>query len=667
MLTKFNEQAQKVIVIAESIAFDLGHNSVGSEHLLLSLLKVADVKVKDELNKYGVNEKTVLDDIIRLFGKTDQQPFYMEYSDVVKEILENAIQIAKKKKIDKVNVSILSVALIEKEDCVARELLKKYKVDIEEIKFEINETSELESKLDQIPSFININKKVKEQARMIVGREKEIEQLCTILSKKEKSNALIIGQAGVGKSALVEKLAMMINNKQVPKNLQNTLIYELSLAGMVAGTKYRGEFEDKLKKVIDKIRGMDNVIIFIDEIHNLIGAGGAEGAIDASNILKPYLARKDITVIGATTSNEYYQYFESEQAMNRRFSLLVLKENTKEETITILENLKKYYEKYHHIHIEDMLSQLVELVDKNIKDKTFPDKAIDILDLSCVKAKFKHKDKVTIDIVEEVIGEYTRVTNTNLIDYATIKENLNNKIIGQQNVIETLVHHLSLPQVDSKRPKGTFLFVGGSGVGKSELAKNLAKNLNYPLIRMDMTQYRDSTSINKIIGSPAGYVGHETPSMLLTKLITNPKSIILLDEVEKAHPEVLNIFLQIFEEGCIEDNRHRTIYFQDTIFILTSNSKASSISMGFKKSIKDESINRYFSNEFLNRIDEVLYFKTLNQTAIEEILTQNNNDILPPKKIKELINQYEVRYGARKILRILEKEKVKYIRQKEPS
>ncbi|MFV0393460.1 MAG: AAA family ATPase, partial [Coprobacillaceae bacterium] len=293
MLTKFNEQAQKAIVIAESIAFDLGHNNVGSEHLLLSLLKMSDSKLKSLLQEYNVDDKKIYDDVVRLFGENDSQPFYMEYSDVVKDILEASIKMTKDRGKNKVTLSFLTISLLQIKESVALELLRKYHVDIDDVIFKLNENSELESKLDQVQSMVNLNKKVKKEEYHVVGREKEIEQLCTILCKKEKNNALIIGEAGVGKSALVEKLARRINEKRVPEALQKTLVYELSLAGIVAGTKYRGEFEEKLKKIIDKVKEVKNVVIFIDEIHNIIGAGGAEGAIDASNILKPYLARKD--------------------------------------------------------------------------------------------------------------------------------------------------------------------------------------------------------------------------------------------------------------------------------------------------------------------------------------------------------------------------------------
>lgn len=406
MLTKFDEQSQKAIVIAESLAFDFGHSNVGSEHLLLSLLKLQESKLKKLLQKYKVTDEVIEADIIRLFGQNDDQPFYLEYSEIMKRILEESIELSKMKNQNQVTLNILSMCLLQVKDSVALELLKKYNVDIEDMIYVLNEKTAYETRLDQINSLVNLNKKVKDKHYKIVGRDKEIDKICAILSKKEKNNVLIIGEAGVGKSAVVEKLAMLINAKKAPQGLEHKIIYELSLSSLVAGTKYRGEFEEKFKKIIDKIKELNNVIIFIDEIHNLIGAGGAEGAIDASNILKPYLARKDMTIIGATTLDEYYNHFEHDHAMNRRFSIVTLKENTKEETYQILSGIKKYYEDYHHIKIsQNILNELIELVDEYLKNRTYPDKAIDILDLACVEASFHARKELTKEDIIKTIEQ----------------------------------------------------------------------------------------------------------------------------------------------------------------------------------------------------------------------------------------------------------------------
>ena len=423
LLKEFDEQAQKAIVVAESISFDFGHQNVGSEHLLLSLLKMHDNQLKRFLKKYKVNEEVVEGDIKRLFGTSEDQPFYMEYSQSVKRILERSMEEAQKKNQDQVTLNLLTISLLKEKESVAYEILQKYHVDVEEVIYLLQEKSAFETPLDQISTLVNINKKVKNKKYKIIGRENEIEQICTILSKKEKNNVLIIGEAGVGKSAIVEKLAMMINKHQVVDSLKNKIIYELSLSSLVAGTKYRGEFEEKFKKIIDKVKNLDNVIIFIDEIHNVIGAGGAEGAIDASNILKPYLARKDMTVIGATTIDEYYKHFEKDHAMNRRFSLVTLKENTKEETFEILKGIKCYYENFHHIKISDtILKELITLVDQHIKNRTYPDKAIDILDLSCVKTKFYHEQELTKIRIIETIEKYLNITIHQQINKKTLEK-----------------------------------------------------------------------------------------------------------------------------------------------------------------------------------------------------------------------------------------------------
>ena len=661
MLTKFDEQAQKAIVVAESIAFDLGHNNVGSEHLLLSLLKISDCKLRDLVKEYGVNEKNIYEDIKRLFGTNDDQPFYMEYSDAVKNILETAVEITNKQNKSKVTLNILTISLLKNAECVAHELLKKYHVDFDDIIYQLNENSELETKLDQIPSLVNLNKKVKQSEHLIIGRKKELEKLCMILSKKEKNNALIIGEAGVGKSALVEKLAYLINQNKVNDGLKKKIIYELSLSSIVAGTKYRGEFEEKLRKIIDKVKDMDNVIIFIDEIHNIIGAGGAEGAIDAANILKPYLARKDLTIIGATTTEEYYQHFEKDQAMNRRFSVITLKENTKEETLEILQKTKLFYERFHQIEVNDeVLTYLVENVDRYIKNRTFPDKAIDIFDLACVKARFKQQHIITEKIVKEVIEEYTSIKINDNYDFENIKAKLNQKIVGQSKAIEQIVNQLKLSK-DSLQPK-VMMFLGNSGVGKSETAKELARLLSRKLIRLDMSEYRDSSSVQKIIGAAPGYVGYDKPSLLLGQLQTYPKSVLLLDEVDKASPDVLNLFLQVFDEGYLEDSHKRKVYFNNTIIIMTSNKGVVKNQLGFKKGNNFRKVNGFFSEEFISRIDEIISFKNLSKQDLKKIIRKHFKEKIREEDIENILDEYNMELQGRGIIKAVNKYLLKRVK-----
>lgn len=661
MLTKFDEQAQKAIVVAESIAFDLGHNNVGSEHLLLSLLKISDCKLRDLVKEYGVNEKNIYEDIKRLFGTNDDQPFYMEYSDAVKNILETAVEITNKQNKSKVTLNILTISLLKNAECVAHELLKKYHVDFDDIIYQLNENSELETKLDQIPSLVNLNKKVKQSEHLIIGRKKELEKLCMILSKKEKNNALIIGEAGVGKSALVEKLAYLINQNKVNDGLKKKIIYELSLSSIVAGTKYRGEFEEKLRKIIDKVKDMDNVIIFIDEIHNIIGAGGAEGAIDAANILKPYLARKDLTIIGATTTEEYYQHFEKDQAMNRRFSVITLKENTKEETLEILQKTKLFYERFHQIEVNDeVLTYLVENVDRYIKNRTFPDKAIDIFDLACVKARFKQQHIITKKIVKEVIEEYTSIKINDNYDFENIKAKLNQKIVGQSKAIEQIINQLKLSK-DSLQPK-VMMFLGNSGVGKSETAKELARLLSRKLIRLDMSEYRDSSSVQKIIGAAPGYVGYDKPSLLLGQLQTYPKSVLLLDEVDKASPDVLSLFLQVFDEGYLEDSHKRKVYFNNTIIIMTSNKGVVKNQLGFKKGNNFRKVNGFFSEEFISRIDEIISFKNLSKQDLKKIIRKHFKEKIREEDIENILDEYNMELQGRGIIKAVNKYLLKKVK-----
>lgn len=640
MLTKFDEQSQKAIVIAESLAFDFGHSNVGSEHLLLSLLKLQESKLKKLLQKYKVTDEVIEADIIRLFGQNDDQPFYLEYSEIMKRILEESIELSKMKNQNQVTLNILSMCLLQVKDSVALELLKKYNVDIEDMIYVLNEKTAYETRLDQINSLVNLNKKVKDKHYKIVGRDKEIDKICAILSKKEKNNVLIIGEAGVGKSAVVEKLAMLINAKKAPQGLEHKIIYELSLSSLVAGTKYRGEFEEKFKKIIDKIKELNNVIIFIDEIHNLIGAGGAEGAIDASNILKPYLARKDMTIIGATTLDEYYNHFEHDHAMNRRFSIVTLKENTKEETYQILSGIKKYYEDYHHIKIsQNILNELIELVDEYLKNRTYPDKAIDILDLACVEASFHARKELTKEDIIKTIEQYLSIHINKKLDFNKLKNQLNHHIIGQKEGINKIVQQLQNKLFSS------IMITGTTGIGKSETAKALAKYLNFHFIKLDMTQFKDTFSVSKIIGSPPGYVGYNQPSLLLTELQSYPHSVLLLDEIDKAHKDVLDLFLQVLDEGYLEDSKKRKIYFNNVIIIMTCHIKNHQY-LGFKK--VNHKYNTNIGDEFINRIDQVVEYKTLNKEDLKDILLKHHvsND-----GVERILKDYPIQTGARNIIK----------------
>lgn len=635
LLREFDEQAQKAIVVAESLSFDFGHQNVGSEHLLLSLLKIHDNQLKRLLQKYDVNDAVVEEDIKRLFGTNDDQPFYMEYSQSVKRILERSIEYAKDKNQDQVTLNILIISLLKEKESVAYEILQKYHVDVEEVIYLLQEKSAFETPLDQIPTLVNINKKVKTKKYKIIGRENEIDQVCTILSKKEKNNVLIIGEAGVGKSALVEKLAMMINQGKVVDSLKNKIIYELSLSSLVAGTKYRGEFEEKFKKIIDKVKDLDNVIIFIDEIHNVIGAGGAEGAIDASNILKPYLARKDMTVIGATTIDEYYKHFEKDHAMNRRFSIVTLKENTKEETLEILKGIKGYYESYHQIKIDNvLLKELIELVDCHIKNRTYPDKAIDILDLSCVKAKFYHEKELTKNRIVETIEKYLNITIHHQMDYQKLEKQLNKDILGQEKGIHQMIETFQHKQLPI-----SFFIYGPTSCGKTLTAKSLAKYLNYHYLKLDMNQYQESHSLYKLLETY-----HEKPSLLLSTLQSYPHTVLLLDHIDQACEEIIHLFSQIFDDGYYEDQAKRKISFENVVFIM-SQTCTSRCCMGFKKSRQ----TKYLKHELFDKVDQTIEYQPLSKEIIEKIIHLREH--ISIEKIHNLLKEEHVPINLSKMMK----------------
>ena len=651
MLTQFQESAQKAIVIAESLAFDLGHNNVGSEHILLSLLKMKDCLFAKLLKEYQVDDIIIYEDILRLFGEKDEQPFYMEYSEVVKNIMEVSIKMSS----DKVSLNTMCVALLMQKESVAYELLNKYHVPIDKLKNELSEEKTIIHELNQIHELKNVNEYVKSSPHVYIGRDAELTQLSQILCKKEKSNALIIGKAGVGKSALVEALAMNIVSLNVVKQLRDKVIFELSLSGIVAGTKYRGEFEEKFKRIINKVMQAKNVILFIDEIHNIIGAGGAEGAIDASNILKPYLARKELSIIGATTIEEYYKYFEKDQAMNRRFSVIKLKENTKEETKEILLKLKDQYEKYHNIDISDnSLDDIITLSSRYLPSRVFPDKAIDILDLSCVKTVFLNDHTLKNEYIRQVIEETSgQVLNVDM-NYEIVEEKLNKLIIGQKSAISKLMTSLkSLSYYPHPaKPKGVYMFIGGSGVGKSETAIQLSQMMKRHLIRLDMSEYSEYGSTSKMIGTSPGYVGYEHTSMLVSELTIHPHSILLLDEIDKAHRSVLHLFLQIFDEGILKDSHQRLVNFKDVIIIMTTNvSFQNNTHVGFKKqSYASKNLKEYFSEEFLNRIDEIIEFKRLNNHDLKKIIDMYSPVALSHAQKEELLKDYDNTLGVRKLL-----------------
>ena len=673
MLEDFSSKAGKYIAIAESLAFDLGHCNVGSEHLLLSFLKLKDNKLKKLLEVYKLDFEIVKKELLEAFPSSDELPFYMEYTSSLKEIITNSGKLSKKLNEDKISDDVLMYSLIEKEDCLTREILNKYKCDINLLleKLKVNRIC----LLDNVEELTNLNKKMLENPIKVYKREKEIEVIENTLLKKQKANVLIVGEAGVGKSALVEYLAYKITKGEVKDNLKDKVIYELDLPSIVAGTKYRGEFEDKLKKILRKIKDEKNAIIFIDEIHNIIGAGGAEGAIDASNILKPYLARKDISVIGATTYEEYVKLIEKEKAIERRFMLVKLDEVSPSDTKEILKNLKEDYENYHKIKISDEASEkIVDLLDKYVKEKHFPDKAIDLLDYSCVVAKNSNHFSLENNEIKKALQELFKIDIESKNIYK-LKDKLKSKIIGQDEAIDKVCSSLELANMGLKeknKPIGVYLFLGESGIGKTELAKEISKvyfgNDNY--IKLEMEAFSDSSSVSKILGANPGYIGHDDETYLLNKIRMNPSSVIILDEIEKANKEVINLFLNILDEGYLIDSKKRKIDFSNSIIIMTSNLGFSNKdnNLGFNKTEKnkeelDKLIKRFFKEEFLNRVDEIIYFNSLNKQDYKTIASHYLKEFLFEIDKEKILDNFDYKVnGVRELKRKLKEEIIKEVK-----
>lgn len=684
MIKSFCDKAQKIIAVAESIAFDFGHTSVGSEHLLLSFLKVKDTKVKKLLENQNITYDLIKKELLSLFEKKDSLPFYMEYTPSFKEILENAINISKKLNEEKVSVEVLATSMINEEDSLARELLEKYNVDFNVLIDNLKVTKI--SPLDNIDELTNLNKKMLKEPTIVYKREKELELIVNTLLRKQKPNVLIVGEPGVGKSALVEYLAYKIVKEDITCELKNKVIYELDIPSIVAGTKYRGEFEEKLKKIVKKIKEDSNAIIFIDEIHNIIGAGGAEGAIDASNILKPYLARGDIHCIGATTYDEYIKIIEKEKAIERRFQLIKLDEPDENKCLEILKGIKGEYEKFHGVNISDnMCKRIVYLSKKYITDRYFPDKAIDILDCSLVNARKQNVANLSEEIIIETIENLHNVKINNIFEKEKLVSELNNKIVGQKEVIDKVIKNISYIEkglIEDNKPLGVYFFVGPSGVGKTELAKQIAKYYfgnSEAYIKIDMAEFKEPHSVSKLIGTSPGYVGYENQTLLADKLRLHPHSVIILDEIEKAHKDVINLFLNIFDEGYFYDTRKRKIDFTNSIIIMTSNVGSSSVKdFGFIKNIREneeiiKEINKHFSSEFINRIDEIICFNKLDESSAKAIVSnylneykkkfnfEINNELF----VKEIIDKEELnKYGARYIKRELRKNIVKLLEKR---
>lgn len=649
MFSKFDEEAQKVLLLAKKEMNELKHPYVGSEHLLLAILHNRQFSVTKLLESYGINYDKFRNELIKIIGEGTVENKWFLYTPLLKRIIENATLECKD---DNATVGVVNllISLLEEGDGVANRILMGMNVDIDALYDKFSDRFSYKSSTGYkellLEEFaVNLNQKcIEEGFDPVVGRDDKVKRVMEILLRRTKNNPLLIGDAGVGKTAIVEELTRRIVEDFVPKELKNKRIFSLSMASMVAGTKYRGEFEERMNKIVEELELEDDIILFIDEIHTMVGAGGAEGAIDASNILKPYLARGKIKIIGATTKDEYKKYIEDDKALDRRFQKVIVEESSILETENILKKLKPIYESYHNVFIDDeLIKELVVLVDRYISNGKMPDKAIDILDEVCIKASLvdtksnkkirmlhneladiknkknmavinhlyndakKYKDRqcllesrlnkleieddkriekrITIDNIYEVIYNKSGVPVKDILNSDLNKrcKYLSKTVIGQDKAIKEIMSIATNDKLKSRKCPYSFLLVGKSGVGKTFFVKEYAKMLftKDSFIRLDMSEYKERHSVSKIIGSPPGYVGYTDKSSIIDKVRMHPYSVILLDEIEKADKAVLKVFLQVLDEGYMCDSHGERVNFSNTVIFMTSNIGSYGSSIGF--------------------------------------------------------------------------------------
>ena len=775
----YTDKAKKALNYANRLSRSSGCNYVGTEHILAGLLKEGTGVAAEVLTANNVELEVLLKLIDELVAAGDEVTVADRdgYSPRTQMVLDRAREMADRFDSERIGTEHLLLAIIKEGDCAASRLLntmganpQKLFVDIlaamgedpaqyrEEIQRGRNEEATLTPTLDQYSRDLTAMARAG-RLDPVIGREKETERVIQILCRRGKNNPCLIGEPGVGKTAIVEGIAQSLVNGNVPDIVADKRLVSLDMSGLVAKSKYRGEFEDRIKKVINEVETAGNVLLFIDELHTIIGAGGAEGALDASNILKPALARGDVQVIGATTIEEYRKYIEKDAALERRFQPVQVEEPTEEESIEILKGLRKLYEKHHHVQITDEgVEASVRLSARYVNDRFLPDKAIDLMDEAAAKARLgmmhgsddmmqlnreihqteldmEHalqegdiekartwketrenlqasreklekknrrvsKNKVPVvgeNEVADVVAGWTKIPVSRLTESEAsrlqkLEETLHKRVIGQEEAVSAVSKAVRRGRVglkDPKRPIGSFLFLGPTGVGKTEVSKALAEAVfgnEESMIRVDMSEYMEKHSVSKMIGSPPGYVGHEDGGQLSEKVRRNPFSVILFDEIEKAHPDVFNILLQVLDDGHITDSQGRKVDFKNTIIIMTSNAGAQSIiepkKLGFgakedekqdhermKASVMEE-VKRIFKPEFLNRIDETIVFRALNKDDMKKIIgimvrdlqkrckEQLQIDLVVREAAKESIVEkaYDRKCGARPLRRKLQDE-----------
>ena len=781
MQTAYTAKAKKAIDIATRISKSLHHSYIGTEHILLGLLKEGTGVASQVLADNGVEYDKVLELIEELIAPGNAVAVLEDgLSPRAAHVLEVSKAEAARFHSEKIGTEHLLIAMIKETECVASRLLNTLSVNVQKMYVDTliamgEDVSQYKDEFQNgkpgkrknaegTPSLDQFSRDLTELARdgkldPVVGREAEIDRVIQILSRRSKNNPCLIGEPGVGKTAIVEGIAERIMGGMVPDTVLGKRVVSLDLSGIVAGSKYRGEFEERIKKVLAEVAKAGNVLLFIDEIHTIIGAGGAEGAIDASNILKPALARGEVQVIGATTIEEYRKYIEKDAALERRFQPVVVEEPTEEEAISILKGLRSQYESHHNVKITDeAVEAAVRLSARYINDRFLPDKAIDLMDVAAAKVRLhvggdpreaaelrreiaesqetleqalsggdleaareaqtkrqeleekleklnakakqggrRHHQTVGEDEIADVVSGWTKIPVKKLTEgeaarLKKLEATLHKRVIGQEEAVSAVAKAVRRGRVglkDPKRPIGSFLFLGPTGVGKTEISKALAEAVfgqEQAMIRVDMSEYMEKHSVSKMIGSPPGYVGHEDGGQLSEKVRRNPYAVILFDEIEKAHPDVFNILLQVLDDGHITDSQGRKVDFKNTIIIMTSNAGAQAIvepkKLGFasgndekqnyermKGSVMEE-VRRIFKPEFLNRIDETIVFRALNKDDMKQIVglmtkelakrceTQLGITLVVRDAAKQYIvdKAYDPKYGARPLRRKIQDE-----------
>ncbi|UJZ87590.1 ATP-dependent protease ATP-binding subunit ClpC [Heyndrickxia coagulans] len=770
MFGRFTERAQKVLALSQEEAIRLKHNNIGTEHILLGLVREGEGIAAKALYGLGLSAEKIQEEVETLIGNGQEISQTIHYTPRAKKVIELSMDEARKLGHSYVGTEHILLGLIREGEGVAARVLTNLGVSLNKARQQVlqllgnSEASVQGGSAASVstPTLDSLARDLTAIAREdsldpVIGRSKEIQRVIEVLSRRTKNNPVLIGEPGVGKTAIAEGLAQQIVHNEVPETLRDKRVMTLDMGTVVAGTKYRGEFEDRLKKVMDEIRQAGNIILFIDELHTLIGAGGAEGAIDASNILKPSLARGELQCIGATTLDEYRKYIEKDAALERRFQPIQVDEPTIDESIQILKGLRDRYEAHHRVSITDeAIEAAVKLSDRYIADRFLPDKAIDLIDEAGSKVRLrsfttppnlkelelkleevrKEKDaavqsqefekaaalrdteqklreqleetkknwkakqgqensEVTVDDIALVVSSWTGVPVTKLAQTETerllhLEEILHSRVIGQEEAVLAVAKAVRRARAglkDPKRPIGSFIFLGPTGVGKTELARALAEAMfgdEDAMIRIDMSEYMEKHSTSRLVGSPPGYVGFEEGGQLTEKVRRKPYSVVLLDEIEKAHPDVFNILLQVLDDGRLTDSKGRTVDFSNTIVIMTSNVGADALkrnkSVGFTiqdtveadyKDMKDkvlEELKKAFRPEFLNRVDETIVFHSLEKKHLNEIVTlmakelsdrlkEHHIELVLTDAAKEKVAEkgYDPEYGARPLRRSIQK------------